>query len=312
MQDHRHPPISPIFVISLGILAVSTASIFIRFAQEHASSFVIAAYRLTLASLVLGPIAWRGHRAELQALKRREWGLGILSGIFLALHFATWITSLEYTSVASSVVIVTTTPLWVALLSPLVLRERIGKAVAIGLVLSLVGGITVALSEACTLSGGQFTCGGGEAVVQSTAALGNTLALLGAFSAAGYLLIGRSLRAKLTLIPYVFVVYGIGAVVLIFIMFGFGKSPFGYSSLTYLWFLLLALVPQLLGHSSFNWALGYLPASFVSITLLGEPIGTIILAYLILKESPKPLELIGAILILTGIYIASQTPNADQ
>ncbi|MCB9136365.1 MAG: DMT family transporter [Anaerolineales bacterium] len=306
MQNQHRPPISPVFIISLGILAVSTASIFIRFAQENAPSLVIAAFRLTLASLVLGPLAWRGYRRELQALSKREWWLGILSGIFLALHFATWITSLEYTSVASSVVIVTTTPLWVALLSPLVLRERIGKTVAIGLVLSLAGGITVALSEACMLSGGQFTCGGGEALVQSTAALGNTLALLGAFSAAGYLLIGRSLRTKLSLIPYIFVVYGIAAVMLIFTMFGFGKSPFGYPPLTYLWFLLLALVPQLLGHSSFNWALGYLPASFVSITLLGEPIGTIILAYLILKESPAPLELIGAILILTGIYIASQ------
>lgn len=312
MQSPQRPPISPIFVISLGILAVSTASIFIRFAQENASSIVIATFRLMIATLVLGPIAWARHRAELRTLDRRDWMLGLLSGLFLAMHFATWITSLEYTSVASSVVIVTTTPLWVALLSPLVLRERIGRAVAIGLVLSLGGGIIVALSEACTLTGGQFTCVGGEVFSRSTSALGNTLALLGAFAAAGYLLIGRRLRKKLSLIPYIFVVYGIAALALVVTMFAMGESPVGYPPITYLWFLLLALVPQLLGHSSFNWALGYLPASFVSISLLGEPIGTIILAYLLLNESPAPLELIGAILILTGIYIASQKPASPN
>jgi len=309
MQPERHPPISPIFVISLGILAVSTASIFIRFAQEDAPSIVVAAYRLTFAALVLGPVAWIRHRAELRTLTRRELVPGLFSGIFLAIHFATWITSLEYTSVASSVVIVTTTPLWVAILSPLVLRESIGRGVAIGLTLSLAGGVTVALSESCTLTGAQLACPGVATLFQTESALGNTLALLGAFSAAGYILIGRSLRAKLSLIPYVFVVYGIAALALMAAMFGFGKSPVGYPPIAYLWFLLLALIPQLLGHSSFNWALGYLPASFVSITLLGEPIGTIILAYLILNESPAPLEWIGAILILVGITIASQKPK---
>ncbi|HLF90087.1 MAG TPA: DMT family transporter [Anaerolineales bacterium] len=309
MSPQHRPPLPPILVISIGILAVSTASILIRLAQEDAPSIVIAAYRLTLASIVLSPVAWLRHRTELRALTRRDVLLGFLSGVFLAIHFATWITSLEFTSVASSVVIVTTTPLWVAILSPLVLQEPIGRSVVIGLILSLTGGITVGLNESCTLTGTQFTCPGLATLFQTSSAIGNTLALFGAFSAAGYILIGRSLRTKLSLIPYIFVVYGIAAILLIVTMIGFGNSPVGYSPITYLWFLLLALVPQLLGHSSFNWALGYLPASFVSITLLGEPVGTIILAYIILYESPAPLELIGAILILAGIYIASQKPK---
>ncbi len=309
MQSQHRPPVSPFFVISLGILAVSTASIFIRLAQGYAPSIVVAAYRLTFATLILAPIVYTRHREELRTLTRREGALGLLSGLFLALHFATWITSLEYTSVASSVVIVTTTPLWVAVASPLVLREPIARPVALGLLLSLAGGVVVALSESCALTGSQFACPGIATLFQSEMALGNTLALLGAFSAAGYLVIGRNLRAKLSLIPYIFVVYGIAALALIGAMFAFGASPVGYPPVAYLWFLLLALIPQLLGHSSFNWALGYLPASFVSITLLGEPIGTIILAFMILKESPAPLELIGAILILVGIYIASQTPK---
>lgn len=309
MQSPHRPPVSPFFIISLGILAVSTASIFIRLAQGYAPSIVVATYRLTFATLILAPIVYTRHREELRTLTRREGTLGLLSGLFLALHFATWITSLEYTSVASSVVIVTTTPLWVAVASPLVLREPIARPVALGLLLSLAGGVVVALSESCALAGSQFACPGIATLFQSEMALGNTLALLGAFSAAGYLVIGRNLRAKLSLIPYIFVVYGVAALALIGAMFAFGASPVGYPPVAYLWFLLLALIPQLLGHSSFNWALGYLPASFVSITLLGEPIGTIILAFMILKESPAPLELIGAILILVGIYIASQTPK---
>ncbi|GAB4579598.1 MAG: DMT family transporter [Anaerolineales bacterium] len=310
MSASHRPRLSPILVISIGILAVSTASIFIRFAQENAPSIVIAAMRLTIAALVLAPITWVRNRHEFRSLTRRDFTFALVSGVFLAVHFATWITSLEYTSVASSVVIVTTVPLWVALLSPLVLREKIGRAVAVGLICSLVGGIIVALNEACTLHGIHLTCSGGGTVSQANGALGNILALFGAFSAAGYLVIGRSLRSKLSLIPYIFVVYGIAALVLLATMFSFGEALVGYPSVTYLWFLLLALVPQLLGHSSFNWALGYLPASFVSITLLGEPIGTIVLAYLLLNESPAPLELIGAILILMGIYIASQNSQS--
>ncbi len=312
MLSQRRPSISPVFVIATGILAVSTASIFIRFAQEYASSIVVAAYRLTFAALILGPVALSGYRGELRTLTRQDGVLGLLSGVFLALHFATWITSLEYTSVASSVVIVTTTPLWVAMVSPLFLRERLARGVALGLVLSLFGGMIVALSESCELAESKIVCTGLSTLFRSETALGNTLALLGAFSAAGYLVIGRSLRAKLSLIPYIFIVYGVAALVLIGAMLSFGESPVGYPAVAYLWFLLLALIPQLLGHSSFNWALGYLPASFVSITLLGEPIGTVVLAFFILRESPAPLELIGAILILVGIYIASQAPKPTE
>lgn len=287
-----------------GILAVSTSSIFIRFAQQDAPSLVIAAYRLTLASLILAPLALTKYRTELRRLTRLEVGLGLLSGFFLALHFATWISSLEYTSVASSVVLVTTTPLWVALLSPLLLREINGKTVVIGMVLALAGGIVVSLSDSCTWQAG-LVCPPLATFVRGTAFFGDFLALCGAWAAAGYVLIGRRLRAKMSLIPYIFVVYGMAAVVLLLIL-GISREPvFGYLPVTYLWLLLLALVPQLLGHSTFNWALRYLPASLVSITLLGEPIGSTILAYLILKEAPTPLKIIGALLILAGIYVAS-------
>jgi len=137
--------------------------------------------------------------------------------------------------------------------------------------------------------------------------LGDLLALVGAFMAAAYVLIGRRLRSKLSLVSYVFLVYGVAAITLVLIMIGLKQIPWGYPGIAYLWFILLAFVPQLLGHSSFNWALGYVSAAFVSIMLLGEPIGSTILAYFLLGEKPTVIKLIGAILILIGIYYASKS-----
>lgn len=292
--------------IPVGILAVSTASVFIRFIQvEDVSSLVIAAWRLTLASLILAPIAIHRHRDELRGLNRREILLALLSGAFLAVHFATWISSLEYTTVASSVVFVSTSPLWVALLAPWIIKEPVSRIILIGMGLALVGGVVVGLSDSCTLVDGVIQCPPVRVFLAGEAFLGDALALAGAFAAAGYFLVGRRLREKVSLIPYVFLVYGMAAAILIVIMVAAGESPFGYPPQIYIWLLLLALVPQLLGHSTFNWALRYLSAAYVSITLLGEPIGSAILAFLILDEVPTGLMLFGAILILTGILIAS-------
>jgi len=172
---------------------------------------------------------------------------------------------------------------------------------------ALVGVTVVGLSDSCSLVGlSSLQCPPVSEFLGGSAFLGDLLALAGAFAAAGYLLIGRSLRERMSLIPYIFVVYGMAAVVLVGIMFAAGETPIGYEPQVYFWFLLLALVPQLLGHSTFNWALGYLPAAFVSVTLLGEPIGSALLAYFILGEVPTALMIFGAILILIGIAVASR------
>ena len=294
------------FALLGGILAVSTASIFIEFAQNAgAPSIVIAAFRMTLSALVLAPLALTRYRSQLRQLKRQEWLLALLSGVFLALHFSVWITSLQYTSVASSVVLVTTTPLWVALLSPLVLHERVGKATYVGLALALLGGTVVSISDACTWQAGSITCPAAGVFFGGTAFLGDFLAVAGAWMAAGYLLVGRKLRSKMDLIPYIFVVYGMSAVLLIAFMFGLGESPLGFSPITYLWLVLLALVPQLLGHSIFNWSLKFIPVSLVSVTLLGEPVGSTILAYFLLQQQPGWVKIGGAVLILIGIWLAA-------
>lgn len=307
MKSASRPPAQPLLALVFGILAVSTSSVFIRYAQVYAPSLVIAAYRLSLASILLAPLALSRHRMELAELSRRELGLGLLSGFFLALHFATWITSLEFTSIASSVVLVSTTPLWVALLLPFTIKEPLKRGVLLGMGIVLFGGVVVGISHSCTWTGRGLLCPSIADFTGDRAFLGNLLAVGGAVAGACYLLIGRRLRGKMSLIGYIFVVYSMAAAVLVVFMFAAGQQPVGYPAPVYLWFVFLALVPQLLGHSTFNWALRYLSAAFVSISLLGEPIGSTILAYFILQEVPSALEIIGAILILAGIYVASHS-----
>jgi drug/metabolite transporter (DMT)-like permease len=291
----------PYLGIVLGIAAVSTASVFTRYAQQAGvPSLVIAAYRVSLASLVLAPFALLRHREELRAFSRRQWLLAATSGIFLGIHFAGWTTSLAYTSVASSVVLVSASPLFVALIAAAVLGERLTRPILAGIVLTLLGTAVVGLGSACANG-----CPSLATFVQGRAFTGDMLALLGAVAGAVYLSVGRVLRATVSLTSYIFVIYAMAAVVLLLAVWVARLPLAGYPSQANVWLLLLALVPQLIGHSSFNWALRYLPATYVAVTILGEPVGSTILAGLLLKEIPGPLELAGAALILAGIIIAS-------
>ena len=157
-EPSQRPFLPPMIVIIFGILAVSTGSIFVRYAQEDAPSIFIAAYRLSLATLFLTPLALSKHRTELASIQGRDRWLAIGSGIFLALHFATWISSLEYTTVVSSVVLVSTAPLWVALLSPVTVKEPLTKAILIGMGLAFVGVVVVGISDVCSIASGKLVC----------------------------------------------------------------------------------------------------------------------------------------------------------
>ena len=295
------------FAIIIAILAVSTASIFIRFAlDDGVPALVIAAVRLTFATLILSPVVFFKHREEIRNISRGALLLGVLSGIFLAFHFASWISSLQYTTVASSVVFVSTGPLWVALLSPLLLKEHLARTAIIGLGLALVGGTIIGLSDVCAWTVNGLACSNLSGILHGQAMWGNFLALFGAWTVTGYLIIGRKLRADISLIPYIFVVYGVAALTLMIIMFISGNSPLGYPWVSYGWIFLLAAIPQLIGHSTYNWALKYLSAALVAVMTLGEPIGSAILAFFILSEVPAPLVVFGGIPILAGIYLASR------
>jgi drug/metabolite transporter (DMT)-like permease len=284
--------------LGIGLAAVSTASVLIRFAlREGAPPLAIAAYRLTLATLILAPVALGRCRQELRALRLRDWLLVLASGVSLGVHFATWVSSLAYTSVASSVVLVTTSPLFVALFAALFLRERLSPGVLAGMAIALAGGVVVALSDRAS--------GGSSSAPLPTAMLGNGLALAGAVAAGVYLSIGRGLRPRMSLQLYIFLTYGTAAVTVDLALAAARIPAAGYNWHACMWMTLLALVPQLIGHSSFNWALRYLPATYVSVTTLGEPIGSTLLALALLSEVPSVQKIVGGALILAGILAAS-------
>lgn len=297
------PVIPPLVVLLIGLCAVSAASIFIRYAQGlQVPSLVIAAYRLNFATLILLPIVLTRHRAELKALTPRQVALAAVSGVFLAAHFGTWITSLAYTSVANSAVFVSVSPLFVAFIAVFVLREKLSRALAVGLLVTLAGGVIVALSDACTTAG----CPPLSSLLAGQAFVGNALALAGAATVAVYFIIGKTLRASLSLMVYIFLTYGMAALTLLLTVLVLRLPLSGYPAEAYLWFLLLAVAPQLIGHSAFNWALKYLPTTYVSLITLCEPIGSTLLAVWLLGETPTPLKVGGGALILLGIGLASR------
>jgi len=303
------PQVPPIAALVVAVCAASTASLFIRYAQAYAPSLSIAAWRLSLATAILLPFAWTRHRQELLRIPRVEVGLIAFSGVCLAIHFATWISSLAYTSVASSVVLVSIAPLFVALLSPLVLRERVTLPVAAGIGLAFAGTLVIAVQDACASPGGALTCPPVETLLSGRAIRGDLLALAGAATIAGYMMIGRRLRAHIALVPYITLSYGFAAVSLLALALVARQPLVGFAAPAYGWFALLALVPQLIAHSTYNWALKWLPAAFVSISLLGEPVGSTALALVFLNETPSVLKLAGAAFILAGLVLATRRPD---
>jgi len=308
MAPQKPTPLALVTVMGLGILAISSSAIFIRLAQDAAvPSLVIAAWRTGLATLFLLPFAALRRRAELARMGRADWGLALLSGTMLGLHFASWITSLRYTSITSSTVLVATVPLWVGLAAPFVLREPLARRLKQGIGLAVLGSVIVGLSEGLGMENGRFILNFTTAAGGSRPLLGNGLALLGGMTAAVYLLIGRRLRQKLSLLTYTSVVYGMAALTLLLLTGFSGQALLGYRPLVYLLFLAMALFPQLIGHTSFNWALSFLPAAFVSVAAISEPVGATLLAILIFQELPGPAALLGSAFILAGVLLASRS-----
>ncbi len=294
-QAQAPPPpsrLKTLGVLLLGILGTSMGAILVRLAQgEGVPPLSIAAWRLTFASAVLLPYAaLRMGRGILPTSRREGFWLGV-SGVFLGLHFATWITSLAYTSVASSVVLVSTGPIFVGLGSWLLLRERPGARLMGGLCLAAVGSLTIGWGD---FSGG------------ASPLLGDALALLGAVMVAGYLMVGRRLRSGRSVIAYVAPVYGVAMVVLVVAALSAGQPMLGFTPLAYLWLLALGVIPQIIGHTSLNWALGHLSATFVALVTLAEPLGSSVLAYALLGEPVGWMTALGGAVVLTGLFVATR------
>jgi len=287
-MKHAAPPFNPYGVLIIGIIGVSTGSIFARLAD--APALVTAAYRMGLAALMLIPLAVWKAGDELRSLSGHDIKLAMLSGFFLALHFATWISSLDYTAIANSVVLVNTIPLWVGLFTPLISKDRMGGSTITSIIASVIGAVIIGFGDFAT---------GGKAL------WGDLLAVFGAIFAAVYLLCGRNLRRKLSLLSYIAICYGSAAVILWLVVLFLNLPITGYSRQTVAAFWAMAFISQLIGHSSYNWSLKWFSTSLVAVSLLGEPIGSTLLAYIIFDEGLTWMKFIGGLFILSAIYIAA-------
>jgi drug/metabolite transporter (DMT)-like permease len=275
------------------VLAMSTGAIFARLA--NAPAFAIAFWRCAIAALVFLPMAWPRLRPELLALSRRETFFMLLSGLCLALHFAAWISSLEYTTVAASALFVNTGPIWVGLLSPILMGEKPGRGMRFGIAAAFLGTCVVAWGD---LGHGQ------------EALLGDGLAVLGAILGSFYLLAGRRLRPQLSLACYALLVYGCAALGLLVLCLSTNTPLVGFEPSTWLWLALSALLPQVLGHTAANWALRWASAPLVAVSLCGEPLMSTLLALGVLGEAPPAQALLGAPLILLGIWLVARAEPA--
>ena len=282
--------------LGIGVIVVSSSSILTRYAQmDGVSSLSIAALRLVLATIVLTPFAFARNFGEIRALSSRDLLLALAAGALLAAHFATWISSLAYTSVASSTALVTTNPIWIALASVILFRERMRRGLVAAIGFALGGSILIFLAE------------GGTGGVQPDPPLGNALALLGSLAVSGYLLIGRALRRRLSLLAYIWLVYSSAAIALVVVALVAREPLWGFSPAAWALLLALALGPQLMGHSIFNWALNRLSATFIALAILGEPVGSALLALILFDEGFSTLQIAGFTFLLVGIYLGARS-----
>lgn len=293
-------PLTAYVAIFAAIASISAAAILIRFAlAEEMPPILIAGARLFIATVVLTPITLLRYMSHIRNLTRTELLLASVSGIVLAIHFIAWVSSLQYTTVLVSVVVVTTGPIWVAILEVIFLRIRLSQLVIIGLLIALAGGILIGIPLATS-----------DAVetasTQDTTLIGATLSWIGALAISVYMLIGRKLRAKLPVIPYIWLVYGIATLVMIVVIFATATPVTGFRTEGYLILLVMGLVPQLIGHSSLNYVLEYFPATLVSMFTQLEPIGSALLALIIFTEIPPTQQIIGSVIIISGVLLASQ------
>jgi drug/metabolite transporter (DMT)-like permease len=269
--------------VAVGVLAVSAAAIFIRLAD--APALAVAFWRCVLgAALLLPPAMVRRERFP----KGKTLNVGLASGVALGAHFGFWISSLDHTSVAASVVLVSTQPVFVAILAYLIFGEHTSPLSFAGILVALAGAAVIA----------------GDGSVGSAAIFGNILALIGAVTVAVYVLIGRSSRTGgVGVLPYSIVVYSAAALTLLGAALLFDARLWGYSGETWFWLGAITLGPQIMGHTVFNWALRYVEASIVSGTILAEPVVSALLAWLILSERPGLPTILGGVVVLAGLFM---------
>ncbi|WP_173917769.1 DMT family transporter [Halobacillus sp. Marseille-Q1614] len=281
------PPFHPYILLIIGVISISTSAIFVKLAGDAPAS-ITAFYRLFIAFAILAPYVLMKHMRDLVQIAWKDWVFAALSGIFLALHFIMWFESLNYTSVASSVVLVSMQPIFAFIGTYLFYHERFSAGAVLSMLIAITGSVII--------SWGDFQING-------LALWGDMLALLGAVTVTGYFLVGQNLRKRLSLTSYTFVVYGVAALILLLYNVALQVPFTGYSSDQWMMFLALAIIPTFFGHSLFNWSLRWVSASKISMSILIEPIGASILAYFILDEMISSSQWLGGSIVLFGLML---------
>ncbi|HLQ82259.1 MAG TPA: DMT family transporter [Pseudogracilibacillus sp.] len=283
----RVPPFNPYIAIAIGVISVSASAILVKLAAGVPAG-IIANYRLLLAVIIMAPYVLIKHRDELKSVTQKDWVLTSLAGIFLAFHFILWFESLNYTSVASSVVLVTLQPIFAFLGTYFIFGERFSLGAVISMVIALAGSFII--------SWGDFQIGG-------MALFGDILAFLGAIAITGYFLLGQRLRRSLSLMTYTFIVYATSSITLIIYNVILNNDFTGYTKNHWLIFLALAIFPTFFGHTIFNWALKWVSTSNISMAIVFEPIGASILAYFILGEVITYTQWLGGFIVIFGLFL---------
>ncbi|MFO7343261.1 MAG: DMT family transporter [Bacillaceae bacterium] len=283
------PAVNPYLVIAFGVFSVSTSAVLVKLAEAPAG--VIAFYRLFFSVLLMLPVILTRNLKDIGGFSLKDLFLSAVSGIFLAFHFILWFESLNYTSVASSTVLVTLQPLFSFAGTYLLYKERITFRTIVSGMVAIFGSILI--------SWGDFN-------ISREALFGDVLALIACALITGYLLFGQSVRKRVSLFPYTFVVYSISSVTLWIYVWANGQSFYPYRPQDWIYFLLLAVFPTLLGHTLFNWSLKWVSTNVISMAILFEPVGAALLAFFILGETLKWTQIIGGLIVLSGLFLFSK------
>lgn len=281
----------PMIMIVVGVIGIALSSIFVKYSQ--APSAVTAAWRLLWTVLLMTPVVFgKGQvRKELLHISVKAALLSILSGIFLAVHFAVWFESLQHTSVASSTTIVCTEVIWVSLGFCLFMGGRLSRKALIAIAVTVTGSIMIAYADSA--AGGRHL-------------YGDALALIAAVAVAVYTLLGRAVRSRVSTSVYTYLVYVSCAAVLLAVCAVQGYGLFAYGASALIVGLLLAVFSTILGHSIFSWCLKYFSPSFVSASKLCEPVVAGIFAGFLFEQVPTALQIAGSVIILGGVYYYSR------
>jgi len=282
------------FILFFGVFALSTSAIFVKLADAPAA--IIAFYRLLFATVILLPLLLfnKRNRNELKTLSKKQWGFGFLSGLFLAGHYVLWFESLQYTSVASSTVIVTLQPLFSMIGGYFLFKERFTKGAVIGCLIAISGSIVI---------------GWQDFQISGDALYGDILAFMAAGIITAYFFISQHIRKDLSLIPYSVISYGSSACFLGIFAYMQQQSFIHYATQTWLSFIGLAFIATILGQTIFNWLLKWMSATVISMSILGETIGTCVLAYFILSETITLQQALGISIIFIGLTLFLLQPK---